>query len=532
MTTISHPALAPIETFSSEEATFLRRFVTNTDQPVFALINLPEVVKGALFARYSRSDKSLRRLLLDEFASDLEHAAIRMPGTSERAESLYHRVFTEFGDDSVAQLGGAHVACEGVSNVVTKLIERGRLMSYLEQSTRYIPYTSRVAGEWKYSTPPELQGELRNEYRRVMDLAFATYTDLLPQVEARLAEVHSGDAELGTDAAFRRAIRAKALDVLRGLLPAATRSNLGVFGSGQGYEHLILSLRASGNSEAEAVADLLLHELQQVIPSFVARVDRPDRGGEWVRYLEQKRVATTAAVHAAVAGSTPREAPAVWLTDFDPEGEIKVVAAALYADSTLPDHQLLEFARLMSAGERQAVLTAYVGDRTNRRHRPGRAFERTTYRFDVLGDYGAFRDLQRHRLLSLDWQALTPFHGYTVPAEIVDGPFETSWNDLMDRGARLFADIAETHPVAVASYAVPMAYRIRYYMDMNAREAMHLIELRSAEQGHDSYRRVAVEMHRLISEEAGHSAIAATMSFVNDRFGTLERLSAEVAKGG
>jgi hypothetical protein len=217
----------------------------------------------------------------------------------------------------------------------------------------------------------------------------------------------------------------------------------------------------------------------------------------------------------------------VTLTDFDPDGELKMVAAALYASSPLPDDQLLEVAREMSLEERAAVLGAYVGDRENRRHKPGRAFERTSYRFDLLCDYGAFRDLQRHRLLTLEWQPLTPDHGFEIPPEVEATGADGDWNDVMERSAALFEDLREAGVGEAAQYAVSMAYRIRFYMDMNAREAMHLIELRTTPQGHPVYRRVCQEMHRLIAEQAGHRAIAEAMTHADHSDVDLARLQAE-----
>ena len=203
------------------------------------------------------------------------------------------------------------------------------------------------------------------------------------------------------------------------------------------------------------------------------------------------------------------------LTDFDPDGEVKVVAAALYSVSDLPDDQLLRVARMLSDDQRAAVLRAYVGDRENRRHKPGRAFERTTYRFDMLTDYGAFRDLQRHRLLTLEWQPLSPRHGYGVSDAIHEAGALPDWQRVMDESAALYDALVAAGLPEVAPYAVSMAYRVRFYMEMNAREAMHMIELRTAPQGHPSYRRVCQAMHRLIAEQAGHRAIAAAMLFAD-----------------
>jgi hypothetical protein len=223
----------------------------------------------------------------------------------------------------------------------------------------------------------------------------------------------------------------------------------------------------------------------------------------------------------------PGAADEVTLTDFDPEGEIKVAAAALYASSALSDRELLDIARRMTADERSAVLKAYVGERTNRRHKPGRAFERTSYRFDVLTDYGAFRDLQRHRLMTIDWQALSPDHGHTQPEALVEAGGDADWKAVMDRSAELHHALAAAGLPAVAQYAVAMAYRVRFVMDMNARQAMHVIELRTQPAGHPAYRRVCQQMHRLIDTVAGHHAIAASMQFVDHSVIELERLQEE-----
>jgi thymidylate synthase ThyX len=514
------------EAFTPDERAALAPYFTNLDGPVFALVNLPEVVKGALFARYSRSPKSLRRLYLDEFAEGAPSGGTAA-GTA-RAEQLYERVFFEYGDDSVAQLGGVHLACEGASNILTKILEWGRLMAYLEQSTRYIPYDDRPGGRYRYHVPAELTGVLRDRYVAVLDAAFDTYRLWLPRMREHFERRFPRDAST-SEPVWRMTIRAKALDTLRGMLPAATVSNVGIFGTGQGYEQLLLRMRAHPLREVRVYADLMLVELRKVIPAFLRRVDLPDRGGAWSAYLADTRAAIDRATDEALGSAAPEPRAEVTLTDFDPEGEVKVVAAAMYAVSSLPDDQLLAAARGLTAAERAAVLAAYVGKRTNRRHKPGRAFERTSYRFDVLADYGAFRDLQRHRLLSLEWQRLSPRHGSVMPEAMVEAGGEEDWERTLAASAALHDAIVEAGLPEVAPYAVAMAYRVRFYLEMNAREAMHLIELRSAPQGHPSYRRIAQTMHRLIEQRAGHRAIAATMSFADHSEVELERLAAERA---
>src|SRR2546422_4622105 len=386
--------------FTREERAALAPYVSNLDGPVFALVNLPEVVKGALFARYSRSPKSLRRLFVDEFlgAAGLEAAAFGAPGGdagTQRAEQLYERVFVEYGDDSVAQLGGVHLACEGASNILTKVLEWGRLMAYLEQSTRYVPYDDRPDGRYRYHVPAELWGALRERYVATLDRAFETYCAWLPRLRDFYA-ARFPRAEGDSEQVHRLSLRAKVLDTLRGLLPAATISNVGIYGTGQAYDQLLLRMRPHPLVEVRGYADLMLTELRKVIPAFLKRVDLPERGGAWSRYLAATRTATDDVAARLLDAAAPEPREEVTLTDFDPDGEVKVVAAALYAVSTLPDDELLDRARKMTHAERRAILDAYVGERLNRRHRPGRAFERTSYRFDILGDYGAFPDLPRH----------------------------------------------------------------------------------------------------------------------------------------
>ena len=519
------------EDFTPDEADVLRRYFTNLDGPVFALVNLPEVVKGALFARYSRSSKSLRRLFLDEFVGDLDitgDTTIDATVGLRRAEELYDRVFFEYGDDSVAQLGGVHLACEQASNLLTKVLEWGRLMSYLEQSTRYIAYDTRIGGRYRYYRDPEVLGSsLGLRYIGDMDRLFDSYAELVPLMADFFRDQFPKDPG-DSDFVYRQAIRAKAFDSVRGVLPAASISNVGIYGTGQGYEALLLRMRSHPLPEARAYADLMLGELRKVIPSFLKRVDLDDRGVAWSTYLASTRsavadIADRLFPEAAVSPSKP----GVTLLDWDPDGEIKLVTAILYPHASVSEAAIEQRVRAMTVEERLEVIRAYVGDRANRRHKPGRALERLTYRFDVLSDYGAFRDLQRHRMLTLEWQQLSPRHGFTRPEAVDLAGCDARFDEAMERSASLHDALAERFP-AQAAYAVSLAYNIRCYFHLNAREAMHLLELRTTPQGHPAYRVVGQEMHRLIAEQAGHRAVAEAMRFVDHSPEPgLERLDAE-----
>ena len=512
------------ERFSPDEQAVLRRYVTNLDLPVFALVNLPEVVKGALFARYSRSPKSLRRLFLDEFVGDLDvsgDASVDATVGLSRAEQLYERVFVEYGDDSVAQLGGVHLACEQSSNILSKVLEWGRLMAYLEQSTRYIAYNQRLEnGQYRYYRPPELlESPHGARYVGEMDRVFDTYGALLPQMQAWVAErfpQQSGDS----DFVYRQATKAKSLDALRGLLPAASLSNIGMYGTGQSYEQLLLRMRAHPLPEARTYAEMMLTELRKVIPSFLQRVDVAERGGEWSAYLEATRSGTArliARLWPDVAtdrwDGVEENQPEVILLDFDPQGEEKILVAACFSHLDCSEREASRRVAELGHDDRVGLLRAYIGERRNRRHRPGRAFERTGYRFELITDYGAFRDLQRHRMLTIQWQPLTPDLGAGIPEQVRDARCGEDYERALSISAGEYERLRDAGLADAAPYALCLAFRIRYILDLNARAAMQLIELRSGREGHPAYRAVAHEMREQIASV--HPTVAAAMAHVD-----------------
>ena len=517
----------PQESFSQAERELLAPHFSNLDRPVFALVNLPETVKGALFARYSRYKGTLRRLYLDEFADDLEKGVARAfdGHEGERARGLYERIFLGYGDDSVGQLGGAHLACEWVSNVMTKLLQRGRLAAYLEQSTRYIPYDAPMpGGGYRYWRDPSLGPE----YESAMDFLFDTYSQSLPRVMG-WAEERFPRAADEPDSAHARSIKAKALDLLRGLLPAASLSHMGVFATGQAYEQLLLRLYSSPLPEARAYADMILAELKAVMPSFVARVERPDRGGEWIDYLRERDSA--ARRWAGRLGlDRPRDedeaGPAVRLLAAEGD-EDRLLAALVYEAASCSEDEAMSAVRALPPDERATMLGELVGERRNRRHRPGRGLEALRYRFEVVSDYGAFRDLQRHRMLTIQWQTLSPDLGAGVPHELEDAGVADAYREGLERSRSEHARLVDAGMPELAPYALCLGYRIRYVLDMNAREAMHLIELRSGREGHPTYRAVAHALHAEI--EQVHPAVAAAMVHVDaDTEPRLERILSEI----
>ena len=540
------------EHYTDEERAILDRYFTNTELPVFAVVNLPEIVKGALFARYSRTHKPLRRLFLDDFykntAGGIETTAayIKQNGNSNesnairQAEGLYDRIFLGYGDDSVAQLGGAHLACEQASGILAKIIERGRLAAYLEQSTRYIYYDEKLRdsnglASFRYRIPPEIKnGPLADDYAHAMDRLFERYSSIVRRLNLYYKNRLKGQSSRERPDEFNRFTRGLACDAARGLLPAATTSNIGVFASGQAYENMLIRMNASPLDESREYSRWMLAELRKVIKGFLTRVDEENRGLAAIDYLwntaREMEILSSKLPNTAIEHKDDNADGKVDLIDWDHTAEVKIIAAALYPYSHCSEQDLIAQAERMSVAERQRVIKAYVGERKNRRHKPGRAMERVYYTFDVLSDFGSFRDLQRHRIMTIDWQKLTPRHGYATPEVIMEMEPDVleTWRSCMSEMKELYELVLQEHNQDVAQYVVPFGFRIRYNIQMNARQAFHMLELRTDSSGHAAYRKICADMYRLIRDKAGHRAIASAMSFVDTKEHKVGRQAAEV----
>ncbi len=512
--------------FTDQEKQLLGKFCTNVDSDVFALLNLPDVVKGTLFSRYSRSPKSLKRLLLDEFVHGTEIHVKSLLGEAHsdalleigKAEKFYERVLIQYGDDSVAELGGAHLALENISNLATKFIEDRRIgISPLEKSSRYVYFNEKVDGKYKfYRDDLILNSRLGDEYESACNLLFDTYTKLMEPMSAYFDEKFPKDENV-SDRAHKSIIKAKVCDSLRGLLPASTLTNVGLFGNGRAFEYLITKMRASNLGEINDLGKQMHDELNKVFPVFIKR-SFSKYGDQAVEYCNSVRFPAYAPSSEAIDSSY------VKLVEFDQNGVDKIVSSILFAATGKSYDEALECVSRMSDAEKRDVIANYVGNRKNRRHRPGRAFENTQYLFEMCANFGAYRDLHRHRILTQERQLLTTFNGYDVPNDIVNAGYVGEFDEAMKYADQVFRElftVSREH----AQYVVPFAYRVRWYMRMNLREAYHLIELRSARQGHPDYRVIAQQMHYQI--KSVHPQLAEWMKFVDMNDYDFERLESE-----
>jgi thymidylate synthase ThyX len=525
-----------IENFAENEKNILLKYFTNVDKPVFGLINMPEVVKSALFARYSRTNKSLRRLFLDEFYNksvENEDSIVFKSKNKEsgvdRADLLFDKVFVEYGDDSVAQLGGAHIACEQASNILAKVIERGRLAAYLEQSTRYVFYNMKTDNKYNYITPIEIvNAGLENEYNSYMDMLFDTYTEITDKLIHKLKLKFPKENNQSVRA-WETTLKAKACDIVRGLLPASTRTNIGIYASGQAYEILLIKMFSSSNQEVIDYANMMLVELRKIIPSFLKRVDLEDRGKRWSAYFSHINVEMQKlSIPSPIRHDMEEISSKVELVDWDKDAVDKVVAAALYEVSEVSDHNLIEYCKKLNDQNKEEILKVYYGNRANRRHKPGRALETVFYRFDVLSDYGAFRDLQRHRMLTILWQKLSPINGYKLPEELDEYPeLKLLYKSSIEKAGSYFNKIKNIVNEDIAQYLVPFAYNIRYMFNINLREAIHLLELRTQKQGHIAYRKICWDMYSLIKVKTNHDLLLKGFRYIDFSTYELSREDAE-----
>ena len=523
--------------FSEAEKKILLDHFSNTDSSVFAIITSKQVDRGALMSRYSRTDKSMRRVFLDEFLSN-----------KNRGEEFYNRVLLEYGDDSVAELGGAQIAIEGLSNIAVKKIEDRRIgLSYLEKSSRYVAWDKKINGDYKFYKEPEImESKFADMYLESCNLDFDVYSkNIEPMInyirekfpidrytfkdsngnEKPFSKLKTDDEIKSANTIYKGSTKAKALDVLRSLLPASTLTNVGIKGNGRAFEYLLSILFGSNLKEEQILASQIKAELDSTIKSFVRRSD-DKYGKELQKYL--KAIQNTASNLAKkYAPKDKSKGSLVRLVDYQPESDAldKIVSAALYEQSPgTPYYKILDTVKKIDSREKNKIISSFANIRKNRRHRPPRAFEMSEYTFDLVTNFGMFRDFHRHRVLTIERQLLTTDHGFAVPREITTLGIEKEFKDCMYKAKEVFDSIRKKLPEQ-AQYVVNFAYNYPYFIHLNLREACHLIELRTVPQGHIDYRTVAQSMYKQINKV--HPTLSKIFKFVDLKKYELERFESE-----
>jgi len=524
--------------FSNKEKKILSNHFSNTDRNVFAIITPRQVDRGALMSRYSRTDKSMRKIFLDEFLKN-----------ENRGSEFYDRVLLEYGDDSVAELGEAQIAVEGLSNIAVKKIEDRRIgLSYLEKSSRYVAWNKKENGKYRFYRDEEItNSKFGDLYEETCNFSFDVYSkNIEPMInyvrekypiekysfkdsrdnKEKLFSKLKIDADIkSANMIYRGSTKAKALDILRGLLPASTLTNVGITGNGRAFEYLLTILGASELKEEQDLASKMKKELDTTIKSFVRRAD--DKYGKaFQKYLKDVKNKTKTIVAKKIK-SNPIKGTSTNLVDFESEKNSidKIITSIMYEQSPSTSYQnILQQVKKISKQEKIKIIKEFTKLRTNRRHRPSRAFENVYYTFDLCNNFGMFRDFHRHRALTLERQLLTTDHGYNIPNEIKILGIEKDFKDCMNKTRDTFEKIRKKYPEQ-SQYVVNFAYNYPYFMKFNLREACHLIELRTVPQGHVDYRKVAQQMFRQINKV--HPILSEIMKFVDMKEYDLERFESE-----
>ena len=526
--------------FTDEEKSILKSHFSNSDRAVFAITTPRQVDRGALMSRYSRTDKTMRRIFLNEFANN-----------PMRGEDFYQKILLEYGDDSVAELGEAQIAIEWISNIAAKKIEDHRIgLSYLEKSSRYVAFDRKVNGQYKYHREKKIMASpYADQYIQACDYTFDTYSKNIQPMQKFIKElkpiehfhffdsiskqeVSYGNLKSSTDIESARriyeaTIRAKSLDVLRAILPASTLTNLGITGNGRAFEYLLSTMFASDLTEIKLLADQLYTELNKIIPAFIKRAN--DKYGQSLqKYITDTKKAISIIAQQSLTGIEIDSSPQnVKLLNYEGnlDAEVNVASAILY-DSTVGHslEKIIHHIRSAPEYERHKVIQTFTKFRNNRRQRPGRAFEMTEYTFEMFTNFGMFRDLHRHRILTMERQLLSTKHGYDIPPEIYGLDILKDFKDCMYKSHEVYEMIDKKMPEE-AQYVVNFAYKYPYFMKINLREACHMIELRTIPQGHHDYRTVCQEMFRQIKKV--HPILASGIKFVDLNTYELERFGAE-----
>ena len=495
----------------------LSEIVTNSESDVYSFTEkLSPVTIAAAMARLSRRGDDMRITLLDEFM-----------GKAGKDEQLLQRIITAYGDDSVQQLAGIHVVVEGASNILTKKLEWGRLAAYLEQSSRYIYLDQKDSdGNYRYYVPKNFNSQIKRLYTKAMDAIFDNYSQMVHKLTDYLAQ-SSNVPEKERDGAWRSAIRAQACDAVRYVLPVATRQTVGIYASGQALESLIMHLLSDELPEARKTGQDILAETRKIIPTFLERADKPDRGGAMIAYRANTYKAVRVLANKYLPDNYGQHDNPVRLVSYSPKNELDLVADMVYEHSHLSLDEINKATSSWSYRKKEAVFKAYIGERLNRRHKPGRALEKAHYSWDLICDYGIFRDLQRHRMVDdMQWQMLTPRYGYDVPELIETAGLTEQFEACFDASLELYSSLQAAGHELEAQYATLLGHKMRWKVTYNAREAFHLHELRTTPQGHPGYRKLVLQMHEKLAEV--HPMLAEAMKFVNhDEDPELTRLAAE-----
>ena len=501
---------------SQEDRYLTEPFFTNLDSSVFGITFLPPEVIGALCSRTSRAKDDLRVAFLKEFIkpflegesqySESLRALIdflhKYPAelifSNPKARDFYITWLAQFGDDSIAQMAGAHLIYAGISQIAIKQIEDMRIgIAPIEKSTRYVDYSSKVNGSYRYYTDPTLEAMgLIGEYRAAMDNLFDTYTKLLAKYMEFLKKLYPTEEE--------KVLRTKAFDTVRLLLPVSTLSQLALYSNGQAFEYMINRCLDHRLGEVRWTARAALQELGKVIPAFLRRVETDD-SKDYRRYLSERgervqKVVAEVGINRQPATSTE---PAVKLLEYDPSGEDKIIAGLVYGETHEPFEVVLGRVKQLSSNDKEKILQEVLKDRKAKYYKIPRAFESVYLRFEILMNIGAWRDLHRHRIHTQIRQRFSINNGFDVPEGLKEAGLDAEFVSAISKAEEVFRKVEKVDLPAqagkdLAQYCCALAHKVRFMQYQNMRSFFWEAELRTIPQGHPDYRKIEQEKIRQV----------------------------------
>jgi len=494
-----------------KEKYLIEPFFTNLDKSVFAVPFLSPEIIGALCSRTSRAKDDLRVIFLNEFVKPfledestygkslknlidfLHQNPIENIFSNPKAREFYIKWLAQYGDDSIAQMAGTHLIFSGISQVAIKHWEDQRVgLAPIEKSTRYVDYSSKINGQYRYYTDPTLEKiGLVDEYQKAMDNLFITYTELTQEFFDFLHKKYPNEKDL--------VLKTKTFDTLRGILPSSTLSQVSFFGNGQAFEYAISRAKHHNLGEIRWTAEQAKAELEKVVPAFLRRLDS-EEAENYGAYLGERRQRIKKAISDFNFGiESKKEIPnfEVKLINYDPDGENKVIAGLIYETTHESFESILEKVKKMSEAEKEKILAQTIYGRTKRFYKVPRGFEMADLCFEIVMNIGAWRDLHRHRMHTQMRQNWSIYHGFNIPEELKESGLTQKFESAIYQVEDVFLKI-EKYDADLAQYATTLAHRLRFLQKQNVRAFFWETELRTIPTGHPDYRKVEQEKVKLI----------------------------------
>lgn len=518
----------------------MKKYLTNTKSNVFCLQNLHEEFKAALLARYSRAPYGIKDVLKNEFLDNNKNIKI------QKGTNLINRVLNKFGDESVGELATASLCLENISNLATKYIEDLRIGgSFIEQSTRYVIYDQKIDNKYKYIIPPNLLQNMKNNYIETTNLFFNTYSRIIPKlikyfqtklpesefkieinknneiVKLKLKDLKTDQEKKAHKIAYNFTIRSAACDIARCVLPACTEANMGIVGNGRFFTHLITNLKTAKLDELQQIAIQIENELNKIIPTFIKR----NKINNYKQDIDSN-VCSLLQKYKTISNIYEKTNNDVKLITIKEHYNL-ILTNIIFPFVNVSINSIFNFIKTISEEQKSEIILTYIGDRQTKRDRVGKAFESGyPLNFEITTDFGAYRDLHRHRQCSHIRQTLNPNIGFKIPEEIYEIKEKQSVLNCFSKSEDLYNNLYNNGYKKEAQYSILFGHNVRFYMNMNFRELEHICELRSVKAGHQTYRKIVQKMANLFKQNYDTS-LESILKFVDYNNYTFSRQDQE-----